>query len=338
MIRAALIAAAFSAQLQEPGPDRYDPVCDGREASKAELYEHRLRELQEWRRDMGMPASRKHIAALLRSKAAHERSQKLDAGLDGPVTEREYRYLKAAAEIDPYELTMPYFKGARRAYYYGVGIEDDWPRGAMLGVYVTRNVVKVQRDLTRWARGKYRVKVVRVRYSLRELQRIQKSIDWQALEAEGIKISSTGIGDNEVHVDASSARPDAKAVIEQRYGKAVKATVDPPPVDREICIARLDLLGQPGRPQAHREREHERLGDRDADRSQGDADHGQRRRGDPLPGLRREPGRDDLQRRGDAQRAARRPPGARRRDRPRPQEIHRPPGVAPQGPRPSSDP
>ena len=205
---------------------------------------------------------------------------------------------------------MPYFKGARRAYYYGVGIEDDWPRAAMLGVYVTRNVAKVQRDLTRRARGKYKVKVVRVRYSLRELQRIQESIDWEALAAEGIEVDSTGIGDNEVHVDASSARPDAKAVIEQRYGKAVKATIDPPPVDREICSARLDLQGQPGRPEGHREREHRRLGDGHADRRQRDADRGQHRRGGPLPGLRREPRRDDVQRRGDAQRAARRPQGA----------------------------
>ena len=59
MIRAALIAAALAAQpLQEPGPNRYDAVCDGREATKAELFEHRVRELQEWRRDMGMPSSR----------------------------------------------------------------------------------------------------------------------------------------------------------------------------------------------------------------------------------------------------------------------------------------
>ena len=98
-------------------------------------------------------------------------------------------------------------------------------------------MAKVQRDLTRRARGRYKVKVVRVRHSLRELQRIQKRIDWEALAAEGIEVSSTGIGDNEVHVDANSARPDAKAVIEQRYGKAVKATIDPPPVDREICSA-----------------------------------------------------------------------------------------------------
>ena len=112
---------------------------------------------------MGMPSSRRHIAALRRSKAAHERSQKLDAGLDGPVTKREYRYLKARAKIYGYELTMPYFKGQRREYYYGVGIEDDWPREPMLGVYVTRNVAKVQRDLTRRARGKYKIRVVRVR-------------------------------------------------------------------------------------------------------------------------------------------------------------------------------
>ena len=72
MIRAALIAATLAAQpLQEPGPNRYDVVCDGREATKAELFDHRVRELQEWRRDMGMPSSRRHIVALLRSKAAH---------------------------------------------------------------------------------------------------------------------------------------------------------------------------------------------------------------------------------------------------------------------------
>ena len=87
---------------------------------------------------MGMPSSRRHIAALRRSKAAHERSQKLDAGLDGPVTKREYRYLKARAKIYGYELTMPYFKGQRREYYYGVGIEDDWPREPMLGVATSR--------------------------------------------------------------------------------------------------------------------------------------------------------------------------------------------------------
>ena len=117
-------------------------------------------------------------------------------------------------------------------------------------------MAKVQRDLTRRARGKYKIRVVRVRYTLRELQRTQERIDWDALTTESIDVQSTGIGDNEVHVDAYSAQPDAKAVIEQRDGKAVRRRST-----RRPSTARS---AQPRRRQGDRDRGHGRLGDRDA--------------------------------------------------------------------------
>ena len=246
MIRTALIAAALAAgPPQELGPNRYDPVCDGRQITQAELFENGVRQLMEWRHDMGMPSSRAHILALMRSKAAFERSEKLDAGLDGPVTAAEARYLKARAEIDPYELTKGYFKGKRRAIYNGVGVADDWPRKPKLAVSVTRNLAKVRRDLTRRTRGTVGIEVTRARYSLRELQRKQNRIDWKALAKEGIEVESSGIGEDEVHVDAFSSRPDAKRVIERRYGPGVKATIFAPQPPSEVCVAASTYLPSP---------------------------------------------------------------------------------------------
>jgi hypothetical protein len=246
VIRTALIAAALAAGPPEKvGPNGYDPVCDGRQATQAELFENRVRELMYWRRSMGMPSSRAHIVALMRSKAAYERSDKLDSGLDGPVTAAEARYLKARAEIDPYELTKGYFKGERRAIYNGVGVADDWPRDPKLAVSVTRDVAKVRRDLTRRTHGTVGIEVSRSRFSLRELQRKQNRIDWKALAKEGIEVESSGIGEDEVHVDAFSTRPDAKRVIERRYGPGVKATIFAPLPPAEVCVAASSYLPSP---------------------------------------------------------------------------------------------
>lgn len=77
---------------------------------------------------------------------------------------------------------------------------------------------------------------MRTRYSLRELLRKRDAIDQKALAADGIAVESIAIGDDEVDVEAHSTRPDAKRVIERRYGPGVVATLSPPRTDAEVCV------------------------------------------------------------------------------------------------------
>jgi hypothetical protein len=245
MIALLAVAALLQSAPVPLGPNRYDPVCDGRGATQAEVFENAVRELQDGRERMGMPSSRAHIVALLHSTAAAERSNRLDSGLDGPVTVQEYRYLKQRAAIDPDELTRPYFKGKLRAIFNGAGVADDWPHPPKLAVAVTRDVAKVRRDLTERAKGTVRIEVDRVKYSLRELIRKRDAIDSKALAAEGIAVESIGIGEDEVDVAAHSARPDAKSVIERRYGPGVVATISPARTDAEVCVPASTYMVSP---------------------------------------------------------------------------------------------
>jgi hypothetical protein len=229
-------AALATADYEALGPKRYDPVCDGREITAAEARENAIREFQATRRDLTLPSSRAHILALMRSKAAHERSRRLDSGLDGPVTVAEARYFRARDSSLGPDVIDRYLRKQRPDIDGGGEIRDDWPRMPYHAVFVTRDVARVRQDLTALARGRFRFKVVRVKHTYRELSRIQDRIDWKALKAEGIEVFETGIGPPTLEVEAISARPDAAAVIKRRYGRDLRVRIYPPQPDREVCI------------------------------------------------------------------------------------------------------
>ncbi len=222
----AWVSLAGTASAQE------NTVCAERKPpSQAERSERRVRTGQEFRRDYGMPASRRHVARVIRS-----REETPDFGI--ALSPREVRYLRALEEttqtagwrrIERYVARRPSVSG-------GLSVGNDYPRGGAAIVRWTRDADRHGAALRRLARLPVRVR--RVDHSERELNRAQDRIDFDALESEGISIrgASVDVDRSRVVLDVISARPDAVQRVEERFGPLVTADVIATEPSSPVCV------------------------------------------------------------------------------------------------------
>ncbi|MDA0170900.1 hypothetical protein OJ998_17490 [Solirubrobacter taibaiensis] len=108
-------------------------------------------------------------------------------------------------------------------------VEDDWPRGPYVALYLKGDPARhraVVKELAFFARS---TRIVTVRYSGRDKDRIQRRIqrEDQALERAGFEVIDAGSswGVDRVVVEVVTKRKDAARYFAERYGPAVKVHV-----------------------------------------------------------------------------------------------------------------
>ena len=107
-------------------------------------------------------------------------------------------------------------------------VEDDWPRGPYVAVYLKGDPARHRATVKRLAFFP-RTRIVRVRYSHRDKERLQRRIqrDDKTLERAGFTVSDTDAswGLDRVLVEVVTKRKDAARYFAARYGPAVKVRV-----------------------------------------------------------------------------------------------------------------
>ena len=107
-------------------------------------------------------------------------------------------------------------------------VEDDWPRGPYVAVYLKGDPARHRATVKRLAFFP-RTRIVRVRYSDRDKERIQRRIqrDDKTLERAGFEVVRRGHqwGVDRVLVEVVTKRKDAARYFAERYGPAVKVRV-----------------------------------------------------------------------------------------------------------------
>ena len=107
-------------------------------------------------------------------------------------------------------------------------VEDDWPRGPYVAVYLKGDPARHRAVVKRLAFFS-RTRIVSVRYSDRDKERLQRRIqrEDQTLERAGFTVSDTDAswGLDRVLVEVVTKRKDAARYFAARYGPAVKVRV-----------------------------------------------------------------------------------------------------------------
>ena len=180
-----------------------------------------LRETIETRERFGFPHGRDYVRRVNADPANRRRMQE---GMF-PMTARELAYTVARdslTESRRYRRLWAYMR-RHRDEFGDVSIEDDFPRAAYLQLRVTRRLAAHRRAVRRFGIP-FRIKLVR--YTERELDRIQDAIDFDALEAIGIHPISAGSGAEDwVDLEVATERTDAEEVVLRMYGPAVRVHV-----------------------------------------------------------------------------------------------------------------
>ena len=108
-------------------------------------------------------------------------------------------------------------------------VRDDWPRGAYVAVFVADDPAKHRAAIKRLAATPRFTRVVRVRYSERELRRVSDRIDRDQarLRRAGFTVDTadTESGTDRVDVALVTRRTDAAAYFKRRYGAMVRTIV-----------------------------------------------------------------------------------------------------------------
>ena len=108
-------------------------------------------------------------------------------------------------------------------------VRDDWPRGAYVAVFVADDPAKHRAAIKRLAATPRFTRVVRVRYSDRELRRVRDRIDRDQarLRRAGFTVDTadTESGTDRVDVALVTRRTDAAAYFKRRYGAMVRTIV-----------------------------------------------------------------------------------------------------------------
>jgi hypothetical protein len=226
-LRVVLVAVAFlgvpSAAAQAPAPPDLAPCDLQPPPPRPTAAEQRYLTGIDFRKSKTMP----HTRADVERAERHPRRRRPMEANGAALTPREYAYLvdrrrvqEGASAIGRYERRFPATAG-------GTSIEDDYPRGAYVAVRFTRDLARHRAALRRIARVRF--KVVRVAYSERELARLQDRIsdDDRALARLGIHPTAlfVDVTRNRVEVEATSPRPDARAVFARRYGRRARLVV-----------------------------------------------------------------------------------------------------------------
>lgn len=214
--------------LRQVGDGR-DEVCDGR---RLPVFERRVLAAQAFRQDFSLPANRAYVERSLRDS-----SFKAVEGFDAPLSPAERRYMRKRAYFDPRRVTRYVHRNARDVLG-GISIGDDYPGGPFAAVHLTGDF---ERHAEALGRLPVRSRVVPVLFTEAELDRKHDEVsrDFDVLASEGIEIVSVGkdISGNAVHVEVTARRPDAAAVVEQRFGSAVRAELIGPSFYRDVCVS-----------------------------------------------------------------------------------------------------
>lgn len=206
-------------------------VCDERQPpTRAERFERQVKAGQEFRRDYGMPASRRRVVRVIRGP--HKR-------LFGYValSSREKRYmLRRTDTYGPAWNRLNRFTRQHRLTFGGFSVGNDYPRGPAAVLRFTRHVRQRAREARKLA--PFPVRVRKVAHSERRLRRAQNGVDFDALSDEGIAIQSAyvAVDRNRVLLEVISDRPDAVERVERRFGPLFIAKVIARHPTRLVCV------------------------------------------------------------------------------------------------------
>jgi hypothetical protein len=196
--------------------------------SKAEDF---LRQTMRQRKFWTLPHGRRYVQRVNADEANHRRGYLV---LDFPMTAREAAYFERRQRLrySPEGRALARYMRRHRDDFGEDVIEDDFPR-PYLQLHVKRDLAKHRGAIRRFY--PFRFKLERVRFNERELTRVAKAIDSDALEAEGIHVISYGVGSEAVELDVATTRPDVQDVVTRMYGPGVKVTVRGPTPTVLVC-------------------------------------------------------------------------------------------------------
>ena len=206
----AVIDLADGRRLLQYGPDPGEPPCPARDKPPSLLEESIA-----YRREVGLPHGRAYVRRMLRSKESFTKA------------ERRYLAIRDALEFQP-----GVFRYERRHddEFGGSSIEGTFPHTPVLVMRFTDHLARHRRNLERLT--KYRVRVVRARYTERELHALEDRIGDDATDAfldgfgdAGFFLENLYVDRGRVVVQVRTPRTDAAGYFRERYGPAVKVTV-----------------------------------------------------------------------------------------------------------------
>jgi hypothetical protein len=212
------VLAPVLASLALMGADQ--PVCHGQHRPPT-----KVEQAMRFRRLFGLPSDRAHVRRVQRSDARRD-----DQGF--AFTKREWRYWRTRTRIELSDKSrLERYLDRHPGLLAGVSIEDDWPAGPYLMVWLTRDQAVHDAELKR--RYPYRLRTALVQYPREDLEAIEDTIsaDRDALEAEGFDVRNVGIDTetNRVVVHMVSPRPDHLEYFQARYGPEVHTIAVPEP-------------------------------------------------------------------------------------------------------------
>lgn len=213
MLGVALMASVAVAGGEEQTPERFCPQPAPPRPTRVEQY-------MADRRRFGFRSDKAYVKKLIRRGV-----WEYDVGYI-PVTPRENRYLRLRDRLRLGRAVARYLRHHPNLSG-GVSVEDDWPREPYLLVRVTRDAERMERVLRRRARFPDNLRTKRVAHSYRALRRVQRRIDFDAHEADGFHVSTTGvdIDRNRVVIELITKRGDGEAYFRAHYGPAVTTKV-----------------------------------------------------------------------------------------------------------------
>src|SRR5690348_6508182 len=231
LVRRALLVAVL-AVLSAPGPARAAAVCKvpGPEAR----VERELREQIRVRGNYGFRNDRAYIQSLI-ARNAWLRKWAIYG------TAAEARYLTRRDELRLGAKATAYLR-KRPAISDWWDVRDDWPRGAYVAVFITGDPARHRAAIKRLAAFPRATRVVRVRSSRRERDRLSLRIqhDAKALHRLGFTLIDNETGEpgtDRIDVYVVTRRHDAARVFARRYGTLVHAHSLGPTTRPLACVS-----------------------------------------------------------------------------------------------------
>jgi hypothetical protein len=150
--------------------------------------------------------------------------------LGGKFTPAEQRYLKRREALSPGPGVTRYLRKHPEISGWW-DVRDDWPRSAYVAVFLTDDSAKERATIRRLATFPARTRVVRIRYSDQERDRVARRIerDYRKLDKAGFEAVETDAetGTDRVDVHLVSKRKDAARYFKRHYGAMVRTHVTP---------------------------------------------------------------------------------------------------------------
>ena len=199
-----------------------DPVC--KVPGPAAKAEKDLREQIRLRRHYGFRSDRAYVQSLIAQGS-------IVRGFEGlTVTPAEARYLERRRKVTPGAAVTRYLR--RHPEISGWwDVRDDWPKGAYAAVFLTDDSPRQRATIRRLATFPDATRVVKVRYSDRQRERVQRRIehDEKALAEAGFAAVETDAetGTDRVDVFVVSKRKDTARYFKRHYGVMVRTRATP---------------------------------------------------------------------------------------------------------------